>query len=191
MSFISSVRFISSWRSLMALSLAALLSGCAHTLSPDSSAKDQNWVQFSDSEAATITLANALEQSGYAISIINDQQIQVHYNRNSFTMEPRINPQGLSRIVVSQIYNIKPEHQDNPEIFIALSQLNTRLNCAKYLMLPGNEAAEVQSTMTFIHDRIEIEEIELFMAWMQSRIRQAGTLLPRDIIDMFEFEAID
>jgi hypothetical protein len=162
--------------------ILAGLAGCAHTPQQSSA-----WIEFNANQPAAQTLRLALENHGYITRQRNYDQIEVEYGQGIFIMEPRIQAGRLSRIVVSQIYPIKAEYQDNPEIFITLSTLNTKLNCAKYIVLPGNQAAEVQSSMTFIDERISLREVELFMAWMQNRIKQASTLVPEDTLRMFEF----
>lgn len=158
------------------------LIGCAHQ-PPQSN----DWIVFSANQPPTHSLRLALENQGYVARQRNSEQIEVEYGQGTFIMEPRIQAGRLSRIVVSQIYPIKAEYQDNPDIFITLSTLNTKLNCAKYIVLPGNTAAEVQSSMTFIDERIRLREVELFMAWMQNRVRQASSLVPEDTLRMFEF----
>lgn len=169
-------------RLLMSLLLMFTLSGCASLQD-----KKASWIEFKPQQNAAETLANALQQQGYISEVISDDQVQVMYDQSRYIMEPRIQSGQLSRIVVSQVYPIKAEHQNNPEIFITLSRLNTHLNCAKYIVQPGNKAAEVQSSMTFIDERVNIREVEQFMAWMQNRIRQASSLVPDDTLRMFEF----
>lgn len=169
-------------RLLISLVLLAALSGCASLQN-----NHHHWIDFKPENNAAKTLANALENQGFITEVLNDRQIQVMYEHNRYIMEPRIQAGHLSRIIVSQVYAIKPEHQNNPEIFITLSQLNSHLNCAKYIVQPGNKAAEVQSSMTFIDERISLREVEYFMAWMQNRIRQASSLVPDDTLRMFEF----
>lgn len=169
-------------RFIVSLFALLLLSGCALTQTTSN-----NWIKFNDQTPAPHTLAEALEKQGYITNILNADQIEVLYDNGRYIMEPRIQLGGLSRIVVSQVYPIKPEYRNNPEIFVTLSQLNSHLNCAKYIVLPGNKAAEVQSSITFIDDRLNIREVELFMGWMQQRIRQASSLVPNDTLRMFEF----
>jgi hypothetical protein len=169
-------------RLLMSLVLMFTLSGCASL-----QGKGDTWITFKAEDNAAETLAKALEGQGFITELLNDSQVEVIYDQSRYIMEPRIQTGRLSRIVVSQVYPIKAEHQNNPEIFITLSRLNTHLNCAKYIVQPGNKAAEVQSSMTFIDERLSVREVEYFMAWMQNRIRQASTLVPDDTLRMFEF----
>lgn len=169
-------------RFIVSLFALLMLSGCALTQTGSNS-----WIKFNDQTPAHQVLAEALENQGYITNILNERQIEVLYGNGRYIMEPRIRPGGLSRIVVSQVYPIKAEHRNNPEIFVTLSHLNSHLNCAKYIVQPGNKAAEVQSSITFIDDRLSLREIELFMGWMQQRIRQASSLVPQDTLRMFEF----
>lgn len=169
-------------RFLILIASFTSLVGCAHQ-----PLQQNEWVTFTANQAPTQTLAEAMENNGYPARLRNNEQIEVEYANRTFIMEPRIQSGRLSRIVVSQIYPIKAEYQDNPDIFITLSTLNTKLNCAKYIVLPSNTAAEVQSSITFIDERVSMREIELFMAWMQNRVRQASSLVPEDTLRMFEF----
>lgn len=169
-------------RFIFSLLALFILSGCAVTQTGSN-----NWVKFSEQATAHETLAQALEKQGYMTNVLNERQIEVFYDNHRFIMEPRIRLGGLSRIVVSQVYPIKVEHRNNPDIFITLSHLNNHLNCAKYIVQPGNKAAEVQSSITFIDDRLNMHEVELFMGWMRQRIRQASSLVPDDTLRMFDF----
>ncbi|MBE0492772.1 MAG: hypothetical protein IBX48_00365 [Thiomicrospira sp.] len=169
-------------RFIVSLFALLMLSGCALTQTGSNS-----WITFNDQTPATKVLAQALENQGYITTVLNERQIEVLYDNGRYIMEPRIRLGGLSRVVVSQVYPIKTEHQTNPEIFVTLSHLNSHLSCAKYILQPGNKAAEVQSSITFIDDRLSMREVELFMGWMQQRIRQASSLVPQDTLRMFEF----
>lgn len=169
-------------RFIVSLFALLMLSGCALTQTASNS-----WIKFEDQTPDPHVLADALEEQGYITHILNDRQVEVLYGNGRYIMEPRIQLGGLSRVVVSQVYPIKPEHRNNPEIFVTLSHLNSHLNCAKYVVQPGNKAAEVQSSITFIDDRLSMREVELFMGWMQQRIRQASSLVPDDTLRMFEF----
>jgi hypothetical protein len=162
--------------------LMVLLTGCAsQQTKPDAT------LQFSSPDHAVAELAQALENEGYITKPINAHQLEVFYGQHAFIMEPRIRPDQLSRIIVSQVYAIKPQHIDNPEIFLALSHLNSNLTCAKYIMQPGNKAAEVQSSITFIDQQVNMREVSLFMAWMLGRVQNASSLLSPDTLQMFEF----
>jgi len=169
-------------RVFAALFILALLTGCA-----SQPTQPQTLVQFSEPDKSVAQLAQALEKEGYITKPLNAHQLEVFYGQHAFIMEPRIRPGQLSRIIVSQVYPIKPQHIDNPEIFVALSHLNTHLTCAKYIMQPGNRAAEVQSSITFIDEQVNMREVRLFMAWMLGRVQNASSLLPPDTLQMFEF----
>lgn len=169
-------------RFIVSLFALLMLSGCALTQTGSNS-----WIKFNEQTPPPQVLANALEKQGYITNVLNERQIEVLYGNGRYIMEPRVQLGGLSRVVVSQVYPIKPEYRNNPEIFVTLSHLNSRLNCAKYIVQPGNKAAEVQSSITFIDDRLSMREVELFMGWMQKRIRQASSLVPDDTLRMFEF----
>lgn len=169
-------------RLLLIVFVALTLTACANQ--PN---RQDVTIQFNANQAPTETLARALENQGYVTKIRNERQIDVFYGERVFIMEPRITKGALSRIIVSKVYPIKAEHQNNPEIFVTLSKLNTHLTCAKYMMQPGNKAAEVQSSITFIDESVSVREVELFMAWMQNRVRHASSLVPKDTLRMFEF----
>ena len=169
-------------RFILSLGLLVLLTGCQHQPT-----KQGESIQFSDMQTATQRLADGLEAQGFVTKPINERQIEVFYGRHAFIMEPRIRPGGLSRVIVSQIYPVKPAYYNNPEVFVTLAHLNTHLSCAKYIMQPGNKVAEVQSSITFTDERLTLREVELFMAWMQGRIRDASSLLSNETLQMFEF----
>ncbi|WFE67755.1 hypothetical protein P8S54_05820 [Thiomicrospira sp. R3] len=162
--------------------LLVLLTSCA-----SQPTKNQSFIQFSAQDKALAELAQALENEGYITKPINKHQLEVFYGQHAFIMEPRIRPGHLSRIIVSQVYPIKPQYINNPELFVTLSNLNTHLTCAKYIMQPGNKAAEVQSSITFIDEQVNMREVSLFMAWMLGRVQSASSLLPSGTLDMFEF----
>ncbi|UQB42530.1 hypothetical protein JX580_01035 [Thiomicrospira microaerophila] len=164
------------------LILLALLSACA-----SKPTKNTGAIQFHSQEQAIATLAQALEDEGFITKPLNSQQLEVFYGNHAYIMEPRIRPNQLSRIIVSQVYPVKPQHINNPELFVTLSRLNNHLTCAKYLMQPGNKAAEVQSSITFIDEKLDIREVTLFMNWMQTSVQNASSLVPPGTLDMFEF----
>ncbi|WP_044410170.1 hypothetical protein [Thiomicrospira microaerophila] len=169
-------------RVFASLFILVLLTGCA-----SQPTQPQTLLQFSEPDKSVAQLSQALENEGYITKPLNAHQLEVYYGQHAFIMEPRIRPGQLSRIIVSQVYPIKPQHIDNPEIFVALSHLNTHLTCAKYIMQPGNRAAEVQSSITFIDEQVNMREVSLFMAWMLGRVQNASSLLPADTLQMFEF----
>lgn len=162
--------------------LLVLLSGCA-----SQQTKPETTLQFTTAENAVAELAQALENEGYITKPLNTHQLEVFYGQHAFIMEPRIRPTQLSRIVVSQVYAIKPQYIGDPDIFLALSHLNTNLTCAKYIMQPGNQAAEVQSSITFVDQQVAMREVTLFMSWMVGRVQNASALLSPDTLHMFEF----
>ena len=166
---------------ILTIMLAFSLFGCA--------SMDKNstvWIEFEKSIPPIITLDQNLQKAGYVSRRIGENQLQIEYGNATFTMEPKIRDGGLSRIIVSQIYKVKPESRHNPELFVTLSKLNSQLSCAKYIMLPGNNAAEIQSSVTFIDQKLQLRELEQFLAWLQTRIREASTLVPESTLNMFE-----
>lgn len=163
-----------------------LLSGCQ--LNPSKEASSGQVIDLSNknNSEATEVLIQKLQEEGYEIRQTTPDQFVVSYDNHQFVMEPRIIEGGLSRIVVSRLFGIKPEYRDSPEIFMMIVALNRNLNFAKFSMLPENRAGQIQASITFIDERVHTEEIKQFIIWMDNSLDQVKQMVPPEALHMLE-----
>lgn len=170
---------------LFSLFLLLTLSGCQTNPYQESSGTQLDLYQKTNAEATDIII-KALMKEGYDVRQTAPDQFVVSYDNHQFIMEPRLIEGGLSRIVVSRLFGIKTEYRDSPELFTMIVALNRNLNLAKFSMLPENKAGQIQASITFIHERLDTEEIKQFMVWMDNSLDQVKQMAPPEALHMLE-----
>lgn len=174
---------------MIRLSLALLtlvfLTGCdtlPHRISTDNVID----LQYQNNSEATETLVTTLQNNGFTAQEISPTQLLVRYNGHDFLMEPKIIEDGLSRIIVSRLFEIKEEYQHSPELFVLVIALNRHLNFAKFSMLPENKAGQVQTAITFVDEKVQLLEIQKFLEWMDDSLNQIKQMVPPEALHMIK-----
>lgn len=153
-----------------------------HRFSTDDTINLQN----QNNSEATDTLVTILQGNGLTAQKISSTQFLVRYHNHDFLMEPKIVEDGLSRIIVTRLFEIKEEYQHSPELFILVIALNRHLNFAKFSMLPENRAGQVQTAITFVDETIQILEIQKFLEWMDDSLDQIKQMVPPEALHMLK-----
>lgn len=143
-------------------------------------------VQFKDKTniEANDMLIKVLQEEGYKVQASGPGQFILEYDNHAFIMEPKIIQGGLSRIVVSRLFEVKQEYRHSPELFVMIVALNRNLNFAKFSMLPENRAGQVQASITFINETLDTEEVKKFMQWMDDSLAQVKGMVPPEALHM-------
>jgi len=170
--------------SLVLLTLV-FLTGC-DTLPHRLSTEDIINLQHQNNSEATETLVTTLQNNGFTTQKISSTQLLVRYNGHDFLMEPKIVEDGLSRIIVSRLFEIKEAYQHSPELFVLVIALNRHLNFAKFSMLPENRAGQVQTAITFVDETVQILEIQKFLEWMDESLNQIKQMVPPEALHMLK-----
>lgn len=170
---------------IFGFSLIVSLTGCSTT--PSAPAKG-DWVVMHNqsNQQATETLVSALRKEGYEVKQVSPAQFIVFFDHQTFIMEPKINQGSLSRIVVSRVVGIKPKFRHSVELQDMTTTLNQNLNFAKFSLMDDNKAGQVQASITFIDERIDIEEIKQFMLWLDDSLGKVREMISPEILNMIE-----
>ncbi|MDX1795720.1 MAG: hypothetical protein R3219_03255 [Hydrogenovibrio sp.] len=174
--------------SLILLAGLVLLSGCSQFPKKSANPATESLVNLSgkNNEEATDILVGRLLEADYEAKKVAPGQFIVYFDQHTFIMEPKLVEKGLSRIVVSRVVGIKPVYRQAPELVAVTVALNRHLNFAKFSLLPNNAAGQVQASITFIHNRVDLEEIRQFMLWMDASLNQVRHIVPPEILHMLE-----
>ncbi|MDG4812604.1 hypothetical protein P8629_06240 [Hydrogenovibrio sp. 3SP14C1] len=169
----------------LALLTLVFLTGCdtlPHRISTDNTID----LQYQNNSEATETLVTTLQNNGFTAKAISPTQLLVRYNDHDFLMEPKVIEDGLSRIIVSRLFEIKEEYQHSPELFVLVIALNRHLNFAKFSMLPENRAGQVQTAITFVDEKVQLLEIQKFLEWMDDSLNQIKQMVPPEAVQMIK-----
>lgn len=176
---------------ILLLTSLLLVTGCENLSTQPSTAQNDTLINLqgkSNAEAAK-TLSNALQDSGYTVREAPQDRFIVMYNQHNYILEPKLMKNGLSRIVVSRLFEIKEEYQHSPKIFVLVTSLNRNLNFAKFSILPENRAGHVQTSITFIHETVSLDEIKQFIAWFDDSLAEVKHMVPAEALDMVKHPA--
>ncbi len=168
-----------------------LLAGCESLSTQPSASQSDVLINLKgqNNAEATKTLSNALQDRGYTVHKVSQDQFVVVYNQHNYILEPKLIQNGLSRIVVSRLYEIKEKYQHSPKIFVLVTSLNRNLNFAKFSILPENRAGHVQTAITFINETVSLDEIKQFIAWFDDSLAEVKQMVPAEALDMVKHPA--
>lgn len=138
---------------------------------------------------ATIMLIHAMQKEGFSVMQTDIDQFVVRFAHHEYVMEPRMNPNGLSRIVVSRLFLIKREYRQSDVLDTMIMTLNQNLNFAKFAMLPDQKTGQIQSAVTFIDEQVSLDEVVEFMIWMEESLREIKKMVPAEALDMLQSPA--
>lgn len=159
------------------------LSACQTFPSKSENGQILQFKEKTNMEAADM-LFKALQEEGYPVKPSAPGQFILEYDNHAFIMEPKLIQGGLSRIVVSRLFEVKPEYRHSPELFVMIVALNRNLNFAKFSMLPENQAGQVQTSITFIHETLDTDEVRQFLKWMDNSLAQVKGMVPPEALHM-------
>ncbi|MGC9385996.1 MAG: YbjN domain-containing protein [Hydrogenovibrio sp.] len=172
---------------LVSLPLLFALSGCENlSTKPVDATHIEINLQNQTNAEATLSLAKQLENNGFTVKPVSDDQLVLRYNQHNYILEPKLHPKGLSRIVVSRLFEIKPEYQSSPNLFVLVTALNRDLNFAKFSILPENHAGHVQTAITFVDEKVSLDEIKQFIAWFDDSLAEVKQMVPPEALDMIQ-----
>ncbi len=173
---------------VLLLTATMLVTGCESLSKQPSSPQDDVMIDLKDKNNADATkiLSNVLQDNGYTVRKVSQDQFIVTYNQHNYILEPKLMKNSLSRIVVSRLFEIKEEYQHSPKLFVLVTSLNRDLNFAKFSILPGNRAGHVQTAITFAHETVSLDEIKQFIAWFDDSLAEVKQMVPREALDMIK-----
>ncbi|WP_024851887.1 hypothetical protein [Hydrogenovibrio kuenenii] len=174
---------------LIALATTVLF-GCSSTPTESSGGKTIVLHNKTNLQATNI-LVTELRDEGYEVKQVNPTQFIVFYDNHTFIMEPKMIQGGLSRIVVSRVVGIKPKFRHSHELVAMTTVLNKKLNFAKFSLIDQNKAGQVQTSITFINETVNTEEIKQFMLWLDDSLAKVREMIAPEVLHMIETPNIE
>jgi len=123
---------------------------------------DELVLSGSDDAEAVAKLADFLTRHSVKVVHTSENAVMVEHHGRKFAMAPKLQQDGLDRIVVHEYWAAKP---DNPEMaFMRLvNQLNNEYNTGAFYVDRDGDLG-YQTQLTFM-DRLTWEGVDAFLTW--------------------------
>ncbi|MBY5994112.1 hypothetical protein [Ferrimonas balearica] len=151
-----------------------LLGGCA-SLGEQGTVLD---LTGNTNDQATDALVTALSGEKYTVKRASAHSLMVEYDNGHFMMQPKMNTEGLDRIVITKYYVLHPDLAQTPELLLIIGQLNQGMDFAKFVLINEGTAVEVRGAATFV-DRISLQELTAFMDWTNAGLNALRQQFPQ------------
>ncbi len=92
---------------VLLLTATMLVTGCESLSKQPSSPQDDVMIDLKNNADATKILSNVLQDNGYTVRKVSQDQFIVTYNQHNYILEPKLMKNSLSRIVVSRLLKSK------------------------------------------------------------------------------------